>query len=456
MLQFFPKEIKKDETYDIILKINEIEKSSKNNLKSDNNSNQISLIKKKRKMNLFGNKEKNTNKSNNYSDKTLFEKFNFKEKDIEIIKKFYKVFPLPDKKCSGLNTSKIKNKHLTDDSDICKINFFDTNNRTLLKIAKIENKSNDLSEDFNNLKDANKNNNLSNDNFVNIVVNKNMGENRILHNNSGLIDYKKNQNENKLKYLKSLFMENEIFKKKFDLLNENIHEKFKISFEDYVNYLVFSQEKELFENFSYPDMEFTFIYSNAFKTNAVISADFSQKKEKVLKDIPGDKTIHAISSIYPGLNWLLLNIIDPVKYPYDKGIHFVEFCAKVNQTNKNKEDNIDFIQGQNQYIPIKCECMDQGEKLKKNNCNHSAIINDRYLINILSDILLKGKKAEIYKSEDTTFKELYEEVFNDNMFCENFRELYKEKNSNENIQKKGSFKKRKRNSVSKIFDYIFR
>jgi len=41
------------------------------------------------------------------------------------------------------------------------------------------------------------------------------------------------------------------------------------------------------------------------------------------------------------------------------------------------------------------------------------------------------------------------------MFCENFTELYKEKNRNENIQKKGSFKKRKRNFLNKLYDYSF-
>ncbi len=224
-------------------------------------------------------------------------------------------------------------------------------------------------------------------------------------------------------------------------MNSNVNDLFKITYEDYIDYLIASHEKELFEAYPYPDIEFTFIFSNSFKTSAVKkisqNGQSSRTKEETLKAAAGDQSIHAISSIYPGLNWLLLSLKDPSKHPYKKGIHFIEYCSQLERKN-NMNDS--FIHGQNQYIPLECECM--GKAFDKHNekaaedCNHAAMINDSFLVRTLSDIITTGDKGKIYEAKEQSFVELFKQKFSDEMFCGNYRDLYADNENYKNNKKK--------------------
>lgn len=381
LLQFFPKAIKKDETYPIIKKIDEIEKFYKLN------------------------KNQNNNIESDY-----LRLFDLKGQDKEILKKFYQIFPKANKKCEGISSV---NKGVSKENNLCKINLFDIKDKVLLEtVNKIS------SPKINKL-------------------NRNTTEKIILEKATG----KDNRTDSVIKrnFVTEILLKSEKLRDKFNLMNEDIHKLFKLDYSDYIEYLVSSYEMDLFENFVYPDLEVTFIYSNAFKTSAVTRADFNSKKEKVLESIPGDKSIHAISAIYPGINWFLKSLINPEKYNYNKGIHFVEYCAQFKKQSKNdkNDSNKIFKKNKNQYIPLKCECMDNllnksKKKIDIDSCNHAAMINDKYVIDLIKNIILNGKQGQMYESKDEEFKNLYQAKFDENFFCENFKYLYHGKKNKEN------------------------
>lgn len=420
LLQFFPKDIKNDETLKFIHKIKELKNS---------------IIPSKSKDNEYkGNLKSQSQKSSKMSNKLDFLELIHLEdnKSKEILKNFYEVFPKPNQKCRSISNKKAGNT-LTDESKLCKINYFDS---IIQSSNENEYNSHLESKNFQNFKSSQEFKeklNIEKDKLNDKTKNLQSNSNSFIQNNSININnkYNESKNEEKSKELKNLFLKSKNFREKFNLMNENIHPIFKIKYEDYIDYLISSHEITLFNNYPYPDVEFTFIYSNAFKTFAVKNIDlFDSNKEetnKTIEKIPGDQNIHAISSIYPGLNWLLSNFIDPSKYPYNKGIHFIEYCTEIQKEKQNKIFKKNFIHGKNQYLPLECECMSKGNEIDPEDCIHAPMINDKFLIKLLNDIITKGDKGKIYKAKDERFYELFLQKFNDEYFCENFRYLYKKK-----------------------------
>ena len=95
LLQFFPKEIKKDESYELIHKINELENLHKLNRSNDNINKKSYNNNKKTK--ILAKKAYGQNKGDFLSLVQL--KDNESE---EVLRKFYEVFPKPNEKCKGL------------------------------------------------------------------------------------------------------------------------------------------------------------------------------------------------------------------------------------------------------------------------------------------------------------------------------------------------------------------
>lgn len=456
LLQFFPKEIKKDESYQLIIKISELENLHKlNHRKSKNNNSDDSSVGKN--INNNNNNKKNYQKkfrklvkkdADNRKGTDFFSLMQLKDKESEeVLRKFYEVFPKPNEQCKGIER-KHANKVLTEESNLCKINFFDAQHQPLLEIESKANQNTNIKQTKKKIPKS-----IKNENTQKLILgfssSKDQKENSSFNKNtySGDISLIENKNISleKIQHLKNLFLKNKLFREKFNLMNNNpnLNKIFKISYEEYIDYLIASQEKELFETYPYPNIEFTFIFSNAFKTSATKKINLTKKSkklttnEKTLKAIPGDQSIHAFSSIYPGLNWLLLSLKNPKKHPYNKGIHFVEFCSKFDSKNLSESENkqnkrADFIHGKNQFIALECECMgkDLVDEEKAEDCNHAAMINDKFLVEFLSEIVTKGGKGKVYEAQDDEFNMLFLKKFEDEMFCENYRDLYADNNKN--------------------------
>ena len=374
LLQFFPKDIIKDQTYPLIHKINELE-------------------------DLFL-KEKEKNEKLSFNKNNFLEILELNENQKEILKKYYSIFPKPTENCKGIS-EKINSKDLQSSNNLCKLNFFEINNKNILNI-----KTNDKNEKLETVFLSTRNNSTYTTDPTN--------------------EENKNEEIEKDKKIKDLLLNNKNFKDRFELMNKNVHEYYKLDLNEFVDYLISSQEKELFENYEYPGMEFTFIYSSSQKTTWLREEDLNSYKEISLRAIPGDNQIHTLSAIYPGLKWLLLNLIDPEKYKYNKGIHFVEYCSSFESNDSRSNKNVDFEHKKNQFIPLKCECMDKKGKagVSLSECSHASMINDKYLIDLVMKIILSNKKSKFYISKDEEFKKLYDESFKKEMFCENLKDSY--------------------------------
>jgi Lecithin:cholesterol acyltransferase len=115
LLQFFPKDIKKDETYNLIKKIDKIEKFYSKD--TTENISQINLLEKSMREN-----------ENKYSKEGFLNLFELNQNEKEVLQQFYSIFPLPYEKCKSIETNFL-NVHLTENNNICKINYYDAVNK---------------------------------------------------------------------------------------------------------------------------------------------------------------------------------------------------------------------------------------------------------------------------------------------------------------------------------------
>jgi hypothetical protein len=299
-----------------------------------------------------------TNKEYNDETKNLYNNFIENSNKKSILNKFYNIFPKPYKFCTS-----IPQRNKFDEFGICKINLKESTNKTLFKY---------------------------NDEEIHI---------------KDPLDEKNHE-----EYMSVL---NKFYEKNIKKMNELTSEKYKLSPEKYLKHLIKSQEKELFEKFERnKDIEYSFVYGNHLKT--LEYAEFNEINGKILRKNEeyghGDFTINGFSQIYPGLRWVIQDISNE-EISRSSKINFIEYCA-LRKSDKNKYDKTK----SHQHISLKCDCMTSPNLDPLENCNHSGMVNDKNLINFVSE-LLNNSESKIYKSSN--FEDLFSKQFNDKMKCGN-------------------------------------
>jgi len=313
---------------------------------------------------LLGNHYKNSTEDND-KIKDIYKNFIDNSKRKSILEKFYNIFPKPYKICNSIPQ---RNKFA--EYGICKINLKESTNKKLFKY-------NDEEIHYKNPLDA--------------------------------------KNHNDLFALLKKFFETNIHK-----MNNLISEDYKLSAEKYFNHLIHNQEKQLFENFDRnKDIEYSFFYGNHIKT--LEYAEFKEINGKTVRKneeyVHGDMTINGFSQIYPGLRWLIQDITNEEK---SSKINFIEYCASRKSTKENAskitEKNKYNQNKSHQYISLKCDCMTSPNLDPSETCNHSGLINDKNLINFVSEMLINSN-SKIYNS--SLYEDLFSKPFKADMRCGN-------------------------------------
>jgi hypothetical protein len=105
----------------------------------------------------------------------------------------------------------------------------------------------------------------------------------------------------------------------------------------------------------------------------------------------GDGTVHANSLFIPTLKWAhqFQNKTDPNAKP----VKFIDVCSFYNskQTVFDKvTDTGDLTVDKNEFIGIQCDCMNKTTPM---HCNHSTMVSDSHVINMLENILMTQERS---------------------------------------------------------------
>lgn len=98
----------------------------------------------------------------------------------------------------------------------------------------------------------------------------------------------------------------------------------------------------------------------------------------------GDGTVPSWSSYLTGLKWLYDKKIDNLP----QEITLVEYCSQLHNSPKYKYDP----NSKKSYYGIECDCIKKGydiKKLKKSNCEHATLLNDKTLIEHIKQAIIQ-------------------------------------------------------------------
>jgi hypothetical protein len=199
---------------------------------------------------------------------------------------------------------------------------------------------------------------------------------------------------------------NDIFSEYDNLLNEEVHSNFKLSLDDFIEYLKKSEEKKSYD-FQQPNVPFTFLFSQHIDTP--ISASYEEGEKPKYDYTSGDGTVDGFSQFYPGLKWLYSNFKNKVARSNESPIHFVEYCARHNEKSLKN-----FHPSQTVFLTISCDCLEQTNLNTKEECSHASMLSDTNLLLFLGDVVSKSSSQP---TEVEAYKDLYSTNFSRSFVC---------------------------------------
>ena len=134
-------------------------------------------------------------------------------------------------------------------------------------------------------------------------------------------------------------------------------------------------------------------FGKDFKQN-IINEIFPEPISK--KEALGDETVPMVSMLFLPLKWALMHEAgDSSYFP----VKFVEYCS-LYKTNVNIYDimnrNEEYRIIKNDYIGMKCECMEKKKKTYKD-CHHSSVHADKYTIDVVIEALMGNQKVSEFE-----------------------------------------------------------
>jgi len=174
-----------------------------------------------------------------------------------------------------------------------------------------------------------------------------------------------------------------------------------------------------------PEVPFVFIYENSLPMPSryeLATEDGKTIISKIVKNTPGDGTVDALSSVYPGMRWV--SEYDLIRKGWDQvgndrnfkdkseaSFHFVEYCA-----SHKEHDYTTFNPKKSQYISLSCECI-QTKKPPTEECNHTTILSDKYIGNFIEKVI----KSQVFSKQliNEKYSSLYNRKYTKDLFCKN-------------------------------------